>query len=358
MTRVRELVQHWRERFDWRATEKRLNGSPQYTTTIDGQTVHFLHVRSPEPDALPLVLTHGWPGSVLEYLDVIGPLTDPAAYRGRPGDAFHLVIPSLPGFGFSTPLNGPWDNRRTGAGWATLMQRLGYRRYGAAGNDAGSMISPEVGRADPGHVVGVHVTQVFSFPSGDPTEMADLSPQEQDAMATLAWFWENKGAFNVLHSQQPQTLAHALADSPAGMLAWHDQLLGTDVDDDFVLANTALYWLTNSAGSAIRFYHANANAHPDAASTATTDAAGTATTDAAGTGTGSGSGSGSGPTTVPLGLCAAGDGDFKSIRRFADRDHAAITSWNIHPQVRGHYMAHTDPDVLIPDVRDFYRTLR
>jgi epoxide hydrolase len=164
---VRRLAGYWRDGYDWRAAEARLNAHPQFITEIDGQDIHFLHVRSPEPDALPLILTHGWPGSVVEYLDVIGPLTEPQRYGGNPADAFHLVIPSLPGFGFSSPLTRRgWSTARTAAAWVQLMGRLGYQRYGAAGNDAGSMVSPEIGRLGPDHVTGVHVTQVFSFPSG------------------------------------------------------------------------------------------------------------------------------------------------------------------------------------------------
>ena len=187
---VKELVDHWRTGYDWRGWEARLNAYPQFTTTIDGQTIHFLHVRSPEPDATPLILTHGWPGSIVEYLDVIGPLSDPRAHDGDPGDASHLVIPSLPGYGFSGPTRETgWNRYRTARAWATLMDRLGYTRYGAVGNDAGSMISSELGRIDPEHVVGVHVTQIFSFPSGDPAELADLTPEEQRELETLQWFY-------------------------------------------------------------------------------------------------------------------------------------------------------------------------
>jgi epoxide hydrolase len=168
---VRELVDYWRTGYDWRAHEARLNGHPQFTTTIDGQQVHFLHVRSPEADALPLICTHGWPMSVFEYLELIGPLTDPGAHGGDASDAFHLVIPSIPGVAFSGPTTEPgWDNRRIARAWVELMERLGYERYGAHGNDGGSQISPEVGRYDPERIVGVHVTQLFSFPSGDPAE--------------------------------------------------------------------------------------------------------------------------------------------------------------------------------------------
>jgi epoxide hydrolase len=173
---VKQLAGHWRDGYDWRAWEARLNELPQFTTTIDGQTIHFIHVRSPEPNALALIATHGWPGSIVEYVDVIRPLTDPAPHGGEPADAFDLVVPSLPGYGFSGPTRETgWNNQRIAATWAQLMKRLGYTRYGAVGNDAGSMISPEVGRLDPEHVVGVHVTQIFSFPSGDPAELADLT---------------------------------------------------------------------------------------------------------------------------------------------------------------------------------------
>jgi pimeloyl-ACP methyl ester carboxylesterase len=177
-------------------------------------------VRSPEPGALPLILTHGWPGSVVEYLNVIGPLTDPRVHGGRPTNAFHLVIPSLPGCGFSGPTHEVrWNRYRTARAWATLMDRLGYARYGAVGNDVGSFVSPELERIDPKRVVGVHVTQIFSFPTGDPAELADLTPEEQRELETLQWFYENKMSFNTLMSQQPQPLAFALLDFPVGLLA-------------------------------------------------------------------------------------------------------------------------------------------
>ena len=325
---VRELVEYWRNGYDWRTWEARLNSYPQFTTTIDGQNVHFLHIKSTEPDALPLILTHGWPGSIVEYLNVIGPLTDPRAHGADPDQAFDLVIPSLPGYGFSGPTTEPgWNNHRIAASWVELMGRLGYTRYGAVGNDAGSMISPEVGRLDPKSVVGVHVTQVFSFPSGDPAEFQGLSEEEQAGLAVLNWFWQNLGAFNQLQSQQPQTLAHALTDSPAGLLGWNSQLLGPELDNDFVLTNTMTYWLTGTANSAIRLYYENARATPPTE-----------------------------PTTVPLGLAMAA-GDFISIRRLAERDHKNIVSWRRYPS-GSHYAAHLEPEQLSNDVREFFRALR
>ncbi len=324
VSRVRRLVDYWRDEYDWRAWEARLNAYPQFTTEIDGQTIHFLHVKSDRPDALPLIVTHGWPGTVVEFLDVIEPLTNPE----DGGQAFHLVIPSLPGFAFSSPMTeAGWGNTRTAKAWAELMSRLGYERYGAIGNDGGSMVSPEVGRHDPEHVVGVHVTQVFSFPSGDPAEFEGMSAEELQGLEVLKWFWEEKGAFNTLHSQQPQTLAHALADSPAGLLAWNAQLLDPDEGDEFTITNVALHWLTGTAGSAIRYYYANAHAEQPGE-----------------------------PTTVPLGLAMAKEGDFKSIRRFADRDHKNIVSWNTIDAV-GHYTAHRAPAVYAADVRTFFGSL-
>ena len=167
---VKDLVDHWQHRYDWRSWEARLNGYPQFTTMIDGQTIHFLHARSPEPDAIPLILTHGWPNTFLEYVDHRA-AHRPAGARGRPGRCLPCSRPSLPGFAFSGPTaETGWDAWRTARAWAELMRRLGYDRYGAHGNDAGSIVAPLQGRVDPEHVLGVHVTQIFSFPSGDPAE--------------------------------------------------------------------------------------------------------------------------------------------------------------------------------------------
>jgi pimeloyl-ACP methyl ester carboxylesterase len=335
--RVKDLAAYWLDGFDWRALEARLNSYPQFVTEIDGEDIHFLHVRSSRADATPLILTHGWPGSIVEFLDVIDPLTEP---EDDDAPAFHLVIPSLPGYGFSGPTRSPgWNRYRTARAWVELMHRLGYERYGTGGNDAGSMIAPEMGRIDPDHVIGVHVTQLFSFPSGDPAEMEGLSEADQAALQLLQWFYTNMFSFNVLHSQQPQTLAFALADSPVGLLAWNVQLMGESLDRDFILSNVAIYWLTGTSGSAIRFYYEDA--HTDEQPT--------------------------GPTTTPTGL-AMFAGDFQSIRRFAERDHSNIVSWNSYGAVAGtpgadrdaggHYAAHEATDVLVGDIRQFFAKVR
>ena len=327
---VQELVEYWRDGYDWRVQEARLNEQPQFATTIDGEQVHFLHVRSPEPDALPLICTHGWPMSVFEYLGLVEPLTNPRAHGGDPGDAFHLVIPSLPGVAFSGPTSGPgWNTGRIARAWATLMARLGYERYGAHGNDVGSQVSPEVGRHDPDHVVGVHVTQLFSFPSGDPAEFADLTDEDQAALAFLEQFTAGGGlAYNQYQSAQPQTLAYALQDSPAGWLAWVTQLFRDAVDRDSIITEASTYWLTGTIGSSIRRYYEDAHTddHPE------------------------------GPTRTPTGVAIFAY-DFQSIRKFADRDHASIVSWNRY-DTGSHFATRDAADLLVPDIPDFYRPLR
>ena len=331
VVQVRDLVLRWREDFDWRLVEQRLNEIPQFTTTIDGQNIHFLHVRSPEPGAFPLILTHGWPGSFVEFLDVIGPLTDPRAHGGDPAQAFHVVIPSLPGFAFSGPTTEPgWNRYRTARAWAELMAGLGYTRYGAHGNDAGALVTPEVGRHDGAHVAGVHVDQVYSFPSGDPAEFASMTEADLAQLRTLQSFSADKLAYNELQATQPQNLAHALADSPTGQLAWSYQLFGDAVDPEFVLTNVALYWLTGTAASSMRLYWEDRH---------TRDAE-----------------KPQGPTTAPMAV-AAFAGDFSGIRQFAERDHAGITSWNEFDR-GGHYPAHQAPDLLVGDLRQFFDGLR
>ncbi len=327
---VRELVDHWRTAYDWRAQEACINEHPQFTTTIDGQCVHFLHVRSPVPGALPLLCTHGWPMSVIEYLDVVGPLTDPGAHGGDPADAFDLVIPSLPGVAFSGPTHDRgWGTHRTARAWVELMSRLGYDRYGVHGNDAGSLVSPEVGRHAPDRVVGVHVTQLFSFPSGDPAEFADLSAEDMAAMAFLEQFSAGGGlAYNQYQSAQPQTLAYALQDSPAGWLAWVTQLFQQFVDRDYIITNAAIYWVTGTIASSIRRYYEDAHA-------------GDVPTE---------------PTTVPTGVAIFAE-DFRSIRKFADRDHANIVRWTSYHR-GGHFSPHVAPDLLVPDIQAFFRDLR
>ncbi|MEU0743837.1 epoxide hydrolase family protein [Streptomyces sp. NPDC006134] len=341
---LKELAAYWRHSFDWRAAEAELNTHPQFTEEIDGARVHFLHVRSPEPDATPLLLTHGWPGSVAEFLDVIGPLSDPRAHGGDPADAFHLVIPSIPGYGFSTLPETGWDTARIARAWAELMARLGYGRYVAQGGDAGAVISLELGRVDPEHVVGVHVNMLMTFPSGDPAELAGLDERDRERLGRLARFDAELSGYMKLQQTRPQTLAYALTDSPAGQLAWIaekflDWTGATErpeeaVDRDRLLTNVTIYWLTATAGSSAQFYYEGAAGVRAAAA-----------------------GSVPPPLTVPVGVAVFPDDIFVPVRSLADRDIPTITHWTEFEQ-GGHFAALEQPTALTGDIRAFARTLR
>jgi epoxide hydrolase len=345
---VRELADHWRHRFDWRASERRLNELPQFTTTIDGQRIHFLHARSREPGALPLIITHGWPGSVAEFLRIIGPLTDPRSYAGDPADAFDVVAPSIPGFGPSGPTTeGGWNVRRVSEAFSELMRRLGYRRYGAHGGDWGSMISRDLGLIDPEHVAGVHLTAIASgVPTRepDPSEMAELSEADQERVRQSQrryahWTREEIG-YGLLQATRPQTLAYALTDSPVGQLAWIVEKFKqwTDsrerpedaVDRDQMLANVSLYWFTATAGSSARIYYEAAH--------------------------GGGWGVPEEPSVTPTGVAVFPHDISLPIRRLAERTNA-IVHWSEFDR-GGHFAAMEEPDLLVGDIRAFFRGLR
>lgn len=335
---LRELVRYWTTDYDWRTQEARINSYPQFVTKIDGTNIHFLHVRSPEPDAFPIVLTHGWPGTFFEYLDVIDLLTNPRAHGADPADAFHLVIPSMPGFPFSGPApDAGWTIPRVARAWVELMNRLGYERYGAAGNDGGSMISPVVGRLDPEHVTAVHVTQVFSYPSGDAAEFDSFTPEHYRRLSFFQRFMDEHSGFNKIQSTRPETLAHALADSPVGQLAWildplrgfgdHPPEMDKMLHADVVLTIATLYWITETAGSAARQYYENAHLQEEQ----------------------------EGRGTIPTGVAVFAN-DFPSIRPLAERDHN-IVHWSEFDR-GGHYAGTDAPDLLAEDLRAFYRTRR
>lgn len=342
---LRELAEYWRTDFDWRAAEARLNAFPQYLTEIDGSPVHFLHVESPEPDATPLLVTHGWPGSVQEFVDVAGPLTDPRAYGGDPADAFHLVIPSIPGFGFSRPLSGSgWDVVRIARAWRELMGRLGYRRYGVQGGDAGSPISLALGALYPDEVVGVHVNMLMTFPSGDLAELAALSEDDLKRLALLEKFEIDRSAYMKMMATRPQTLAYALTDSPIGQLAWIVEKFRewTDstavpedaVDRDAMLTIVSIYWLTGTAGSSAQFYYEGAAAVRAAASGAPPP-----------------------PVPVPVGVAVFPRDLFVPIRSFAERDYPSIVRWTEFDK-GGHFAALEQPELFTGDVRSFFREIR
>ncbi|CAM5301437.1 MULTISPECIES: epoxide hydrolase family protein [Streptomyces] len=347
---LRELAHHWRHSYDWRAAEAELNAWPQFTTVIDGTTVHFAHVRSPEPDATALILTHGWPGSIVEFLDVVGPLTDPAAHGGDPADAFHVVVPSIPGFGLSgPPADTGWEAGRIAGAWAELMTRLGYERFGAQGGDWGAAISRELGRAHPGRVVGVHLNLLpGAQATREPTEeeLAALEPGERERTleSWRRWRdWSSEGTgYAVLNSTRPQTVGYALTDSPVGQLAWivekfqawtdSAELPEEAVDRDRLLTNVMLYWLTGTAASAARIYYERAHATGESAARPTA------------------------PSTAPTALALFPAELQIPLRHKAERTEN-IVRWTELGR-GGHFAAMEEPDLLVEDIRAFFRQLR
>lgn len=335
---LKKLSAYWKDSYDWRKYETMLNQFPQFTTTIDGQNIHFLHVRSPEPDALPLIVTHGWPGSVVEFMHMIEPLTNPSKYGGNPSDAFHLVIPSLPGFGFSghTKERG-WNIERVAKAWDELMLRLGYERYGAQGGDTGCMVSAELGRIAADRIVGVHCNGLSVFPSGDPAETENLTAAEQLRYDELAGGGFNGSGYAILQATRPQTLSYSLTDSPVGQLAWivekfkewTDPTAGLPeeaVDLDFLLTNVSIYWLTATAGSSARIYKESAGNW----------------------------GAPAPYSSVPTGF-AVFPKDL-SIRSMVKRQYN-IVHWSEFDR-GGHFAALEAPDLLMDDIQLFFRGLR
>jgi pimeloyl-ACP methyl ester carboxylesterase len=338
---LRELSEYWRNEYDWRAAERELNQIPQFTTIIDGQRIHFMHVRSAEPDALPLILTHGWPGSVVEFLDVIGPLTNPTAHGGDRGDAFDVVIPALPGFGFSGPVSEPgWNTTRIATSWDELMTRLGYDRYGTQGGDIGAAVAPEVARIAPARVIGVHTNGgPGGFPEVPLAEeiMATLSPIERDRIARVEAFMREEFGYIAIQSTRPQTVGYGLIDSAVGQLAWimdkfrewtypRQVLPDRIISRDRLLTNVMTYWLTGTAASSAYVGYAQSAAW------------GTPKIN-------------SGVPTAAI-VFAHDVG----IRQFAEADNT-ITRWTDLDR-GGHFAAMEEPTALVTDIREFFRTLR
>lgn len=263
LAKLQALVEYWRDGYDWRRCEALLAGLGQSVTTIDGLDIHFLHVRSPEPAALPLLLTHGWPGSVLEFRHVVGPLTDPVAHGGRAEEAFHVVIPSLPGFGFSgKPTEPGWGLPRIASAWSTLMQRLGYDRWVAQGGDWGSAVTTALGHMRPAGLAAIHLNLVMFQPTA--AEIAAATPHEQQMLDDAGYYHRSLAAYMSLQATRPQTIGYSLADSPVGLAAWIYAMF-QDVSDsagdaesvftvDEMLDDITLYWLTNTGASSARLY--------------------------------------------------------------------------------------------------------
>jgi len=342
---LKELAEFWRTSYDWRAAEARLNQYPQLITEIDGANVHFLHVTSPEPNATPLIMTHGWPGSVAEFLDVIEPLTDPRRHGGDPAAAFHVVIPSPPGFGFSGPAPEPgWNIPRIALAWAELMRRLGYDRYAVHGGDLGTWISLTLAGMNPEHVIGAHVNFLLTPPSGDPTELAGLSEQDLERLAQMGRWLEQRSGYMKIQATRPQTLAYGLTDSPVGKVAWTTEKFyeWTDcakVPEDAVtreqlLTNISIYWLTATAGSSAQLYFEMADVLPIAATPPSLPP----------------------PLPVPLGVAVYLHDASLPIRRLAEARFPAIVQWNELDR-GGHFPAMEEPDLFVQDLQSFARAL-
>jgi pimeloyl-ACP methyl ester carboxylesterase len=324
---LRDMVGRWQD-LDWREVEQRINAHPNFLTEIDGQTIHFVHAPSAEPGARALLLAHTYPGSFLEYLPMIEALTDPVAHGGRAEDAFHVVIPSMPGFGFSTPVaDGGWTMARVAKAYDALMRRLGYPSYGVHGSDAGAMIGRELAILDPEGFLGAHVLQLFSFPSGDPAEFDGFGPKEYAALEHMQWF-QKVGGYNAMNASRPQTVAAGLSDSPVGQLAYSELFEsfgnGTSlVAPEQVLEQVSLYWLTNTAASSVRFYYEEAQAQRE--------------------------------TVVSNGRIgvAVFPEDFQTIRSLAERDNANIQHWSEYER-GGHFAALENPGAIVADLRVFF----
>ncbi|WP_308466717.1 epoxide hydrolase family protein [Rathayibacter soli] len=340
LTYLRSLVDYWQSGYDWRDQEKIFNDYPQFLTTIDGQRIHFLHIRSPHEGALPLLLLHGWPGSVAEFLDVIGPLCNPTAHGGAAADAFHLVIPSLPGFGFSGPTHDKgWDVARTARAFAVLMERLGYERYGVQGGDIGALIGPELAHVDPDYLAGVHLNAatVGFIPWGEVPEadLATLTAVEKKRLEALRDFMANGNAYFTMQASRPQMIGYALTDSPVGQLTWIlDRMaawvhgpIDEALSPDQILTNVMFYWLTRTATSSARMYYENMHAQPDW---------------------------GRSPSGVPVGVAVFAED--LAIRRYGEQG-LNITHWSDFDD-GGHFAAMERPQLLTADMRSFFNSVR
>jgi microsomal epoxide hydrolase len=336
---VRDLVDYWRTDYDWRAEEARLNAFDQFRTHVDDQSIHFIHVRSANANAIPLLLVHGWPGSVVEFLDVIPQLADPGAHGGDANDAFHVVVPSLPGYGFSEPTRTRgWDPTRIARAYIDLMARLGYERYGAQGGDWGAQVVTRIGALDPEHCVAIHL----NMPIGSRPRDADveLSPQEEADLADLAAFQREEAAYALLQGTKPQTVGVALNDSPAGLLAWIVEKFRTwsDCDGhpencftrDQLITNVMLYWLTGTFTSSARLYREQRLAgmrgeRPDY-------------------------------VTVATGVARYPKEILRYPRSWVERCYN-VTYWSDMPR-GGHFAAMEQPELFAADVRQFFWTIR
>jgi epoxide hydrolase len=333
---IKEVCRYWLEEYDWRQREAQLNRFAQFTTPVDGVDIHFVHVRSPHPNAMPLIMTHGWPGSIVEFHKVIEPLTNPTAHGGNAADAFHLICPSLPGYGFSgKPTTTGWGIDRIAASWAVLMDRLGYARYGAQGGDWGSAVTASLGAQDAAHCAGIHVTLAMA---SRPAE-GDTSVEAARALAGIKHYRDWDSGYSKQQSTRPQTLGYGLTDSPSGQAAWILEKFWawTDCDGhpenvlgrDELLDNVMLYWVTETATSSARLYWESFG--PKRRSTHT--------------------------ISVPTGVAVFPKEIVPPVRRWMESTYTNIRHWSEMPK-GGHFAAFEQPALFVDDVRTFFRTLR
>ncbi|MDP9829683.1 epoxide hydrolase family protein [Kineosporia succinea] len=342
---IKELAEYWRDDFDWRAQESLINQYPQFTTEIGGDTIHFLHVRSPEPDATPMLITHGWPGTPFEFLDVIGPLTDPRAHGGDPADAFHLVIPSLPGFGLSGPTKTTgWDLGRIAFAWTQLMAGLGYEKYVAQGGDIGAFTSLLLGVMDAPHLLGVHVNLLQTNLSGEPGEEETLTDDDRTRLARSDYFMSQLAGPMTMQSMRPHVIGYMVNDSPVSQLAYllemfrwwaqTEKLPEDAVARDRMLAHISLFWFTATGGSAAQAHYELKPYLPINTLI------------------------GRSPTIeVPVGVAVYPGALFHPVRSLAERDFKQIVHWK-ELERGGHFSAMEEPDLFVDDVREFGRTLK
>jgi pimeloyl-ACP methyl ester carboxylesterase len=348
---LQALARYWATEYDWRRIEARLNALPQFTTEIDGVEIHFLHVRSRHEDAMPLIMTHGWPGSVIELLDTIGPLTDPTAHGGSREDAFHLVLPSLPGYGFSgAPTELGWENGPIASAWAKLMQRLGYARYVAQGGDVGAAVTDAMGRQAPDGLVGIHVN-LLAQAIGLKDQLPAESDEERTAHAALQAFTTDGFGYFLEQSTRPQTIGYSLLDSPVGLAAW---MLDHDTDSyvkisrafvdgapvgkltrDTILDNITLYWLTRTGASAARWYWEFGRFLAAAGA----------------------SGHAPPPVRVPVGFTAFPGEIWAAPRSWAETAYPGLAYYNAVGS-GGHFAAWEEPELFSAEVRAAFGTLR
>lgn len=351
LSKIQPLVRYWGTEYNWRKVETQLNALPQFMTPIDGLDIHFVHVRSRHPNALPLIITHGWPGSVLELLKVIGPLTDPTAHGGRAQDAFDLVLPSMPGYGFSgKPQGTGWGPDRMARAWAELMGRLGYQRYVSQGGDWGSVVSDAMARQAPPGLLGIHVNMPATVPPeiakalkcGDPPP-AGLSDKEKDAYRSLANLYEKGSGYAIMMVTRPQTVGYALESSPAGLAAWiYDKFADwtysggepeRSLTPDEMLDDMSLYWFTNTATSSARLYWENANNNFNAESQKTADIA------------------------LPVAVTVFPGEIYRAPKSWAQRAYRNLIYFN-EVDKGGHFAAWEQPGLFASELRAAFKPLR